>query len=434
VAVANKTKAVRLDGKTERAKLAASGTPYYAAAIGDDLHLGYRRGKKGGVWVARKRSGGKYLVETLASADDTHPADGVSVLNWHQAQSAARAWAKIAKPAFIEDAPEPVAPMTVAEAMADYLRYLEGNAKSPETARNRATVHILPTLGNRRVDQLTTTELRDWRDGLAAAPRLWKGKALAAPHGIDADEIERRRKSNANRTMNVLKAALNFVYRENGEGRVGKTDKAWSILEPFSGADAARIRYLTREECVRLANAADKPFRDLASAAILTGCRYGELARLRVEDFHAESGTLHVRVAKSGAGRQVILTDEGIAFFASLCAGRPDNALMLTKADGGPWRKSDQGYEIEKTRKRANMEKANFHCLRHTFASHAVMDGVPLLVIAQNLGHKDTKMVEKHYGHLSHDHKKQMIREKIRPFGLIGDDNVVVSLHKGRAS
>jgi integrase len=43
----------------------------------------------------------------------------------------------------------------------------------------------------------------------------------------------------------------------------------------------------------------------------------------------------------------------------------------------------------------------NFHGLRHTWASLAVMNGMPLLVVAKNLGHSDTRMVEKHYGHLA---------------------------------
>jgi hypothetical protein len=43
----------------------------------------------------------------------------------------------------------------------------------------------------------------------------------------------------------------------------------------------------------------------------------------------------------------------------------------------------------------------SFHALRHTWASLAVMGGVPLLVVAKNLGHVDTRMVEKHYGHLA---------------------------------
>jgi len=43
----------------------------------------------------------------------------------------------------------------------------------------------------------------------------------------------------------------------------------------------------------------------------------------------------------------------------------------------------------------------SFHILRHIWASLAVMNGTPLLVVAKNLGHADTRMVEKHYGHLA---------------------------------
>ena len=44
---------------------------------------------------------------------------------------------------------------------------------------------------------------------------------------------------------------------------------------------------------------------------------------------------------------------------------------------------------------------ASFHVLRHTYASHLVMAGAPLQVVAANLGHADTRMTEKHYAHLA---------------------------------
>ena len=52
----------------------------------------------------------------------------------------------------------------------------------------------------------------------------------------------------------------------------------------------------------------------------------------------------------------------------------------------------------------------SFHILRHTWASLAIMAGVPLMVVAENLGHADTRMVEKHYGHLADSYKAQAIR------------------------
>ena len=60
-----------------------------------------------------------------------------------------------------------------------------------------------------------------------------------------------------------------------------------------------------------------------------------------------------------------------------------------------------------------------FHGLRHTYASHAIMNGVPLMVVAQNLGHADTRMCERHYGHLAKSFVADAIRAGAPRFGLI---------------
>ncbi len=60
---------------------------------------------------------------------------------------------------------------------------------------------------------------------------------------------------------------------------------------------------------------------------------------------------------------------------------------------------------------------ANFHALRHTYASHAIMNGAPLFVVARNLGHSTTAMVEKHYGHLAPSYIADAIRAAAPRFG-----------------
>jgi hypothetical protein len=52
-----------------------------------------------------------------------------------------------------------------------------------------------------------------------------------------------------------------------------------------------------------------------------------------------------------------------------------------------------------------------------TWASHAVMAGVPLMVVARNLGHVDTGMVEKHYGRLSESYVTEAIRAGAPRYG-----------------
>jgi hypothetical protein len=45
------------------------------------------------------------------------------------------------------------------------------------------------------------------------------------------------------------------------------------------------------------------------------------------------------------------------------------------------------------------------------------MAGAPLLVVAKNLGHTDTRMVEKHYGHLSQSYIAEAIPAAAPRFG-----------------
>jgi integrase len=74
---------------------------------------------------------------------------------------------------------------------------------------------------------------------------------------------------------------------------------------------------------------------------------------------------------------------------------------------------------------------ASFHALRHTYASLSIMAGGPLLVVATNLGHSDTRMVEKHYGHLAADYIAREIR-KAAPRFEPDHDGAVVPLRRGR--
>ena len=99
---------------------------------------------------------------------------------------------------------------------------------------------------------------------------------------------------------------------------------------------------------------------------------------------------------------------------------------MLRKADGNRWGKSNQTRPMADACARARIEPpANFHSLRHTYSSHAVMAGAPLLVVAKNLGHADTRMVEKHYGHLSASYVADAIRAAAPRFGIAAEEAVV---------
>ena len=53
------------------------------------------------------------------------------------------------------------------------------------------------------------------------------------------------------------------------------------------------------------------------------------------------------------------------------------------------------------------------------------MAGAPLMVVAINLGHRDTRMVERHYGHLADSYVSEMIRKTAPQFGISTDTKVV---------
>jgi integrase len=414
-----------LGSRSARLGLAPAGKPYYRA-IDPGLHVGYRRGRDGGKWVMRRYVGdSSYQVETIAVADDKADADGVAVLDFKQAQAKVREL-HVERSRVARGLPASEGPYTVRRCVDEYLDFLDRNRKSGKDARWRAEAVILPELGDTACAELTAGGLRKWRDKIAdQAPRLRTKKGKVQQYreiDPDDDEARRRRKATANRTLTILKAALNAAWRE---GKI-PSDAAWRRVEPFEEADSARVRYLTVDECRRLINAAQGEFRDLVRAALATGCRFGELAALQVRDFNGDAGTLHVRVSKSGKARHVVLTEEGVELFARLAAGRPGVELMLRKADSGRWGKSSQARPMADACERAKIEPpANFHCLRHSWASLAVMAGAPLIVVARNLGHADTRMVEKHYGHLSASYVADAIRAAAPRFGAMLEDDKV---------
>ena len=191
-------------------------------------------------------------------------------------------------------------------------------------------------------------------------------------------------------------------------------------------ADAARIRYLSDDEARRLTNACSKNFRYLVVGALMTGCRYGELARMTVGDFNPDVGTIYIRTSKAGKQRHVALPDEGRGFFSLLIMGRRNTERMFLRSDGAPWGKSHQQRPLEEACAAAKIEPpADFHTLRHTYASRLAMRGVPLMVIGTQLGHRDTRMVEKHYGHLAPNYIAETVRAAFGSLGIAEPSNVV---------
>jgi integrase len=369
------------------------GRAYWRSLVTGQLTLGYSRRRSGspGRWIARTYLGGeRYSQSTLGLADDYSDADGSAVLTFEEATGAARASYKANNRDAI------VSVVTVADALREYIDWLKVHRATGLDAERRANKMILPELGRIRLSDLTTARLDRWRNDYMAKP----------PVPATPDEM-RARRATINRVWTTLRAALTKAFRDEHVS----DDRAWRRIKPFENVGARREGFLSIEECRRLINSADPRFRPLVHGALMTGARYGELIALRVRDF--SRGKIHVARSKSGKARDVVLSEEGVEFFDAFTAGRsPDDPMF------GVWSRSAQARPMREACIRASIEPVGFHQLRHTWASHAVMNGMPLMVVARNLGHTSTAMVEKHYGHLHDSYIDEEVRRAAPQFGI----------------
>jgi hypothetical protein len=107
------------------------------------------------------------------------------------------------------------------------------------------------------------------------------------------------------------------------------------------------------------------------------------------------------------------------------CARAKDERARAVRRNGRPWSKSEQQRPLAAASKAARIDPPiNFHGLRHTYASRLAMRRVPLAVIAAQLGHSDTRMVEKHYGHLAPNYIADTVRAAFGTLGIVERSNV----------
>lgn len=404
-----------------RLKPKTKSLPYWRF-ISEGRFLGYRPHRSAtnaGTWCARfYLGGGRYTYTGLGTADDRGPADGEQALSFQQAIDAAMKWWAAEECKAKGLAPEDAEPYTLARCVRDYLDWYAAHRKSAETTRYVVEAHILPALGDKEAAMLTTAAVRGWHQGLAAQParvRSAKGKP-PGKRSTERPEHERKRKATANRVLAILKAALNLAYRE---GRIA-SDQAWRRVKPFRGVDAPRVGFLDQEEGRRLLDACKPDFRSLVLAALLTGCRYGELTRLRIADFTEDLAAIYIREAKSHKARHVYLNADGLALFESLTAGRPKADRIFLRADGDPWSKAHQIRRMNEASEVAGITPAvSFHILRHTYASLYLMNGGDLPALARQLGHADTRMTVRHYGHLAEGWRAEEARRHAPTFGHV---------------
>ncbi len=190
-----------------------------------------------------------------------------------------------------------------------------------------------------------------------------------------------------------------------------------NAAEVMNADDVARMLGLNRKTVYEAASRGLLPcrrigrrclfFRPAMLLALRTGLRQGELFGLRWEDVDLVAGRLMVNQAisrgvigtpKSGRSREVPLSEQAVAALKKERHLR--GPFVFCDADGHPLRQALIKTPLWRACRRAGLRRVQWHVLRHTFASHLAMRGVPLKAVQELLGHSTMDMTMR-YAHLS---------------------------------
>ena len=210
----------------------------------------------------------------------------------------------------------------------------------------------------------------------------------------------------ANRALDVLAQILGFA----AECGHLASNPARSIRR---NPRPRKTRFLFRAEIKRLHSALDAhrargsgvQQADIIRLLLLTGCRKGELIALRWSEVHDDR--LVLIDSKTGP-RPVFLSPEAHAVLVRQPRVGP---FVFASATDPSTSRSAELSLWRKVRRTAGIADVRLHDLRHTFASHAVIAGVPLPVVSRLLGHAQMRMTLR-YAHVS-DRETQAAAERI---------------------
>ncbi len=215
---------------------------------------------------------------------------------------------------------------------------------------------------------------------------------------------------------------------------VFKKAVAWEMLgtSPFDMGESLllkennqRLRFLTEEEIPRLLEACPTHLRRIVECALHTGMRRGEILSLRWSQ--VRNGFIYLEKTKTNEARQIPINDRLAELFKEMRKERnfgQDHVFVYRRGEDKlkgekPVRKrlavlpAPEAVSSIRTAfisalERAGIRDFRFHDLRHTFASHLVMQGASIKEVQELLGHKTLAMTTR-YAHLSQEHKKKAV-------------------------
>ncbi len=247
---------------------------------------------------------------------------------------------------------------------------------------------LLPAFGTHRLDRITSAMVHRWFDNYSKT----------APGG-------------ANHCLKVLRQIFNHAvscdHITSNPARNVRPNRRRKLTRFLSSEELERLhRTLDRHDREASHGRPQRQQIDIIRLLLLTGCRKSEIVRLRKQEVSGDC--LHLADSKTGP-RTVFLNEEARAIIDRRMSG---NSAFLFPSPRDPERPLCGELALWHTiRKEAGIEDVRLHDLRHTYASHAVMQGTPLPVVARLLGHSQTTMTMR-YAHMG-DRETEAAAERI---------------------
>jgi integrase len=167
-----------------------------------------------------------------------------------------------------------------------------------------------------------------------------------------------------------------------------------------------RLRYLSTEECQTLIDTCYPHLKPIVITALNSGMRKQELLSLEWErHVDLKHGFILLDITKNGERREIPINQPLRDTLEGLVR-RVNSPYVFTDSDGK--RFQDVKTAFHSACRRAGIKDLRFHDLRHTFASHLVMQGVDLTSVKELLGHKTLTMTLR-YAHLAPSHKVKAV-------------------------
>jgi integrase len=177
---------------------------------------------------------------------------------------------------------------------------------------------------------------------------------------------------------------------------------------PWPKCPPPQTDYLSPDECEILLSHVEGMLREMVLTALRTGMRQGELKGLQWSAIDWENRVVIVKHSycdrektigppKNNRIRSIPLDTD---LYEILYQKRKNTGYVFTNAKGEPLNHSWVSYHLEAACKKAGLRRISWHVLRHTFASHLAMRGVPLNTVQALLGHSTIVMTMR-YAHVA---------------------------------